>query len=382
MAFGFGDGGGGPQYEMIEMARRCKDLDGCPKMEMTTVSRFMQELDTSLQEPPVYQGELYLELHRGSLTNQHDIKRENRKAEIVIRDTEYFAVCDAVLRDEPTDPARLRPLMETLLVNQFHDILPGTCIHDVHVQARRELSEVRSGAEEYSHRVLAQRADPAGGITVINTLSFPRNDVLFLDTDGHMLATDHPQQVVHNLSGEKRLAVSNMDIDAFSTQYFPFGSVLQSASTPFHFEGKTLETPVYTVRFDDRMRIVSLFDREARREIAGHGLPLGTLLYGEDVPLDWDNWDIDGDQSRKLTDCAALERWEVQETGAVCFALRLFYRFEDGTGVEELDSLDRARVKLQICVRIYAIFMRLSSCWGHRMSENSFNREHKLSSPS
>ena len=132
LSYGHGDGGGGPQFEMIEMTRRTRDLEGCPRTEHTMVSRFMADLEQNLHNPSTYEGELYLELHRGTLTNQHPIKRNNRLAEIALHDLEYLTVANAVERKEPATDAEFRDLQETLLVNQFHDILPGTCIPQAH----------------------------------------------------------------------------------------------------------------------------------------------------------------------------------------------------------------------------------------------------------
>ena len=84
LSYGYGDGGGGPEFEMIEMAERLKDVEGLPRAEHTTVSQFMNQLEKSLVCPTTYNGELYLELHRGTLTNNHTIKRNNRLAEIAL----------------------------------------------------------------------------------------------------------------------------------------------------------------------------------------------------------------------------------------------------------------------------------------------------------
>ena len=132
ISYGYGDGGGGPQFEMLEAARRCADLNGCPKSEHKLVGEAMKELERNAFEPDTYAGERYLELHRGTLTNQHVIKRNNRKAEFALRDLEIFTVNDAVKNNKTADSADIAPLYEKLLVNQFHDILPGTCIPRAH----------------------------------------------------------------------------------------------------------------------------------------------------------------------------------------------------------------------------------------------------------
>nr|WP_297863885.1 hypothetical protein [uncultured Acetatifactor sp.] len=104
------------------------------------MSRFMKELEERLYQPSVYTGELYLELHRGTLTNQHEIKRNNRKAEFALRDLEYMTVRQAVSQHRAADGAEIDPLTELLLINQFHDILPGTCIPEAHDDALRDIS--------------------------------------------------------------------------------------------------------------------------------------------------------------------------------------------------------------------------------------------------
>ena len=112
MSYGYGDGGGGPQFEQIELARRVKDLNGVPKSEHTTVGEFMQNLEKDVKNPNTYKGELYLELHRGTLTNQHNIKRNNRKAEFALRDLEILTVNEAVKNGKVATEKEIHPLYE------------------------------------------------------------------------------------------------------------------------------------------------------------------------------------------------------------------------------------------------------------------------------
>jgi alpha-mannosidase len=203
LAYGYGDGGGGPQFEMIEMARRSSDLEGCPRVETIFVGDFMQRLEQSLTNPPVYAGELYLELHRGTLTNQHTIKRNNRLSEIRVHDLEYLTVRDAVSRDEICLDTDIKPLVETLLINQFHDILPGTSIPDVHDRSISETTHLIQQADKLIQQVVpVQPAD--NKISVINTLSFDRSDTIYVEVvDGCVIQGDYAQQRVTDLWGHK-----------------------------------------------------------------------------------------------------------------------------------------------------------------------------------
>ena len=164
ISYGFGDGGGGPEFGMIEVARRLNDLEGMPRTSHTTVSRFMQELERRIVSPSTYNGELYLELHRGTLTNQHTIKRNNRKAEFALRDLEYVTVRDAIARGQAPSAAEIDPLTNELLINQFHDILPGTCIPRAHDEAISAVSHIIEEAGRRTESLLAAAAACLSGL--------------------------------------------------------------------------------------------------------------------------------------------------------------------------------------------------------------------------
>ena len=199
---------------------RLKDMEGMPRTSHTTVSRFMQELEESLVEPSTYNGELYLELHRGTLTNQHEIKRNNRKAEFALRDLEYLTVREALRKGTEASSEQIDPLTNEMLVNQFHDILPGTCIPRAHDEAKEAVGHIIEEAGRLSKGILENwvqetagevtgadaTREPASGmeltgtageakiqstggmdgqdagkmITLVNTLSFERSDVVYL----------------------------------------------------------------------------------------------------------------------------------------------------------------------------------------------------------
>lgn len=212
IAYGFGDGGGGPQFEQLEMARRLGNLEGMPHTEHTTVSSFMQRLEASAASLPTYNGELYLENHRGTLTNQHEIKRNNRKCEIALHDLELLSVMQAVAREEIASGDAIHSLMQTLLVNQFHDILPGTGIPRVNEEARRSVSHAIDQAQKQIANVLISDSDSMN-ISVTNTLSFDRDDTLYLTVPvGHCVAGNMPQQWVTDVAGKESLAVFGIRI--------------------------------------------------------------------------------------------------------------------------------------------------------------------------
>ncbi len=323
IAYGFGDGGGGPQYEMAETARRVKDLNGCPKTEYTTVGDFMKGLETEVKNPGTYAGELYLELHRGTLTNQHNIKHNNRKSELALRDLEYLTVSNAVREGKVACDEKIRPLYETLLLNQFHDILPGTCIPSAHKLSLEQTGELL----ETAGKLISEAVNGEGDyITVTNTLSFDRKDPIFLECEEGLIA-DLPckQQSYKNLDGKNILIISGVTVPAFSTLKINLVKGVADAGSEIKVSENALSTPFADIRFDAKGYIDSLVDKRACREIRGEGYPLNTFIIAEDLPTDWDNWDVDADIECKFDDKSTLISREIVSHGSAAVVIRSKY---------------------------------------------------------
>ncbi len=334
VSYGFGDGGGGPQFEMCEMARRCKDLNGVPKSEYTLVGDFMKDLEATAKNPNTYRGELYLELHRGTLTNQHQIKRNNRKVELALRNVEYLTVADAVNKGVIASTEESNPLYETLLINQFHDILPGTCIPKAHEQSRREMAEVLSKSAALIKKFTAGEGELC--VTLTNTLSFERSDVAVIDyVEGYIVDGGYAQQVYTDLDGNKKLLVAGVKIPAFSSVTLKLikGEVAEGCA--FKKNGNILETPFATVKFNDNMTIASFVDKSADRELCGEGYAFNSFIMAEDVPSLWDNWDVDADIEGKYKDVSKLVSSEVVSCGKVAHIIRSKYEISTKSTVTQ-----------------------------------------------
>lgn len=347
ISYGFGDGGGGPEFGMIEMARRLEDLEGMPRTSHTTVSRFMHELEKELVEPSTYNGELYLELHRGTLTNQHRIKRNNRKAEFALHNLEYLTVWDAVERGIAADSTEIEPLMGEMLVNQFHDILPGTCIPRAHDEALQAVSHIIEEAQTKSARLLGRAADKTAqtgaqganieqgqaesvsglkSVTLVNTLSFPRTDAVYLPFEGYYVDGAYRQQVVEDMDGNQKLVVLGVTIPAFGSTVLSLCKKVPGQASAFRAEGMVLETPLLRVQFQEKGYLESVVDKRNGRELCGEGYALNTFLMAEEVSLGWDNWDLDADCESKFQDSAELLERKVVADGEAEYRIRSTYR--------------------------------------------------------
>ena len=334
LAYGFGDGGGGPQFEMVEFARRIKDLDGVGKTKHMTVSEFMKDLEATAANPNTYKGELYLELHRGTLTNQHTIKRNNRKSELLLRDLEILTVNEAVKSNTAASEEKIAPLYEKLLINQFHDILPGTCIHRAHEESRQQTTELIESAKNLISSIV-NTAEGNDKVTFINTLSFERCDAVFMDYKGYIVDADCKQQIYTDLDGNKKLIVSGIKIPAFSSVTLNLKKGEPNTDSAFSADGNVLETDFAQVTFAGNGTISSFYDKTAQREIKGEGYNFNTFIMAEDVPNEWDNWDIDSDVQCKFEDASNLVSREIVSNGEAAYIIRSEYRISDKSTVKQ-----------------------------------------------
>ena len=334
-AIGYGDGGGGPQFEMLEYARRVEDLEGCPRASYTSVSDFMRGIGDRDRDLPEWAGELYLELHRGTLTAIAPIKQLNRRNEIALRDAELVWTLAALSGARyPADS--LREQWKVLLVNQFHDILPGTSIPEVNDRAIEELDanaqEVRRSAAAAVARLASpgrrKGGDPEAALLVLNTLSWQRNGELALDdVPGGLVPADEAvqSQRVKTADGRSRLVIAGLQVPALGATRLDLRRRRPVTASSFVVRKTSVETPHARVRFDRSGRITSLVDRDSGRQLVRDGGALNTLWLGQDVPAAWDNWDVDFDQQFQMQRQDRLTRFEVVADGPLQLRLRCEY---------------------------------------------------------
>ncbi len=330
IAYGFGDGGGGPTPAMIEAAERITSMDGMPEVECMTISDFMKELERGKDKLPVYDNELYLELHRGTLTSLHEVKRKNRKAEYALRDMEYFNVLSGKERNAQSDK-----WLKILLKNQFHDILPGTCIAPVYDVFHKEMDELIENYKNAAVQYAGGLTDGSRAVTLFNTLSFDRSDVADIELEGY--AKDYPSQRYTDIDGKERLAVGGLKVPAFSCVCIEPADAPVSSDSPFEYDGTVLKTPFAEITFDENGYISSLVDRQSGRQLRKlDGAPLGVFLFGEDVPESYDNWDFDWDVFENLRPVNGFVGRKLVSDGAVEIRLRSEFNIEGNVITQDL----------------------------------------------
>jgi alpha-mannosidase len=269
--FGFGDGGGGPTRDMLERLRRARDLHGLPPVEVRGPEAFFDDLEAEAQDLHTIVGELYFEYHRGTYTSQAALKRGNRRAEGALHDAELL---DALLGDGSAH-AELGRLWRVLLLNQFHDILPGTSITEVNARARADLAAVVEGADAVAARLLGEGA---GDAAPVSTRGAARREVVV--TPGGDLA-------MAALPGIGTGTVVTADDEV---------TVAQRADGAVVLENEHLRA---TVGGDGALW--SLVRRASGREALV--APGNRLELYEDDPVMWDAWDVDPVHLQTRQDC-------------------------------------------------------------------------------
>ena len=324
ICYGYGDGGGGPTRPMLETSLRMEQgIKGIPKVRQETSRTYFEELEQRVKDNPrleTWEGEFYFEYHRGTYTSMARNKRSNRKSELMMMDLELLGVLTG---DYPREEDE-RLWRDIILLNQFHDILPGSSIAAVYEDTKREYEELRIEVTQLIADRLSKLQQPGNGVTVYNTLGFARNDVVNLGKVSASAITDgsHVYPVQQTEDG----AVAYVE-NIPSKGWESFG--LAEAKAPSAFTRKDdyhLETPFYRVVLDKAGRFVSLFDKAEERELCKKGQAINSLRLYEDKPIYYDNWDIDMYYTEKSWPVDEVLSYQWIEEGPIRCTLAVTYR--------------------------------------------------------
>jgi alpha-mannosidase len=360
--FGWGDGGGGPDRQMLEAGRRFADLAGFPRATFGPAEPYFDRLAARVKDDPrlpFWVGELYLETHRGTYTSQAGAKRANRDSEALLRNAELFSVLAEVLGGTGYPAESLRSAWERVLLNQFHDILPGTAIAQVYADAMADYADcallaggaLATALDAVAAGVRTRRASVAvfnptdtlrpGGDVVHVALpeAMCGGNVEFADLD------DAP--LVSQRTGERDFLVLVPDVGPIGYQTLTVGragGAPEGSSVSAHLvppgDGAILENELVRVTIDAAGEILSfvhkLYDEDddqappREREVIAAGKRGNALVLFEDKPLKYDAWDIDvnfEDKPYAVRDVGTVERITVVENGPVRAGIEIVRSF-------------------------------------------------------
>jgi alpha-mannosidase len=340
--YGIGDHGGGPSLEMLQRADRLKNLDIFPAVEYGTAEKYLAWLrQQDLKNIPVWKDELYLEFHRGTYTTQANTKKGNRESEILLTNAEKFSSA-AAWSGRPYNNAVLEEAWKTTLFNQFHDILPGSSIRQVYVDAAEDYQQVAlQGRHELSGSLqdIAKNANTSaliGGqpMVVFNPLSWSRSDLATValppdDRNDYAVFDEKgkevPSQAVSRDQFQRDLIFVAADVPAFGYKTFLLKKQ-KPAAPPAGLSASvaTLENEFYRVAISpDSGWVKSIFDKRSNKEVlAGSG---NRLQFFRDEPKEYDAWELNliGDEMP-----TKFRKMEVVENGTVRAVVRMYRDFQ------------------------------------------------------
>ena len=405
--YGYGDGGGGPTEGMLEESRRLAyGIPGVPKVKLSGLKEYLQVLDQNLQNKKLntWYGDLYLEYHRGTFSSVAENKKNNRICENKNQEAEWLAALSWWMNkkkesenigkseseranttgNQYTYPKEtLDKAWKLLLLNQFHDILPGSAIGEVYEQSDIDYAKIKAMDEEIIRQALtelsklteapeasdvskesdaskeaktsdaSETAAANAGITVWNPLGFAAEQVITLDAQAQKeygINTAPSDESIPSLTNASTTNVSNIqrlsDGTLLLTAALPAkGSVrltkknastqttndAQTANKFIFRDAQTLETPWYVVSWDELGQITSLYDKEAKRELLESGTVGNEIVVYEDIPKDYDAWNVESYYTRKHWKMTAAQPCQLTESGDVCAVLHTTLSYQSST---------------------------------------------------
>ncbi|MBK5305455.1 MAG: alpha-mannosidase [Frankiaceae bacterium] len=304
--YGYGDGGGGPTREMVERIELMQGCAALPVIRQGRVGDFFLALERDARELPVWVGELYFELHRGTYTSQARTKAWHRRVEEALREADLWAAASG-----RSDPALLESLWRDLLLQQFHDILPGSSIRWVHDEAVATLQRVVSDGSTFAADCLGALIVGSDGATVVNTIASERAEVTVVPS---------VTGVAGQPLGDGRTAVwlgsPGLGLSAAGSGALP------PDVPPVRLDGVAFDNGLLRVEWDPLTgHLSSVQDLRTGREVlAGPG---NVLQLHEDQPRYWDAWDVERRDLDAPTSLEVVDRIDVLAAGPLMASLRV-----------------------------------------------------------
>ncbi len=271
--YGYSDGGGGPTYKHIkELETMSESIRNCPRTRFATLTEFVDRLNANIEGKtlPVWAGELYLQFHRGVLTSMASCKRNNRFAENQIMYTEFLSVLSEQILGISYPKKELDEIWKKILINQFHDILPGSAIeeqYDITLVEYREIFERLDALIRYREEKLGEYM-VGGNHLIVNPTSFEVDDYVEIDGNYHYVSNIPPKGAISlTIESEKTCEERN-------------------------YISQKLENKYYSIAFNDNYEIVSLYDKANDREVITEAQSANVLKAYADFPHEFDAWEL------------------------------------------------------------------------------------------
>ena len=326
ISYGYGDGGGGPNRDMLKTISTLNQLPGIPKVKVEHGTDYFRRLNETLEKNemngylPTWDGELYLEFHRGTYTSQAYSKRTNRKLENYLRDVEIWAVMANKLADVSYKREDILKAWKIVLCHQFHDILPGTSIKEVYEDSHVEYGKAQALLDQVLEEAQASLLTQESGVyTVFNNSNWVRDSYISIhdiEEDEQLLDESGSPLKMALEDGVATVLVKDMAPLSFTTLKKVKNQAAQiSASTVT----KQVETSYYKITWNESGHLTSMYDKEAQREILPEGTCGNVLQVFEDKPRCFDAWELEPTIDLKMEEVTGLKDVQVTKNGLGTF---------------------------------------------------------------
>ncbi len=343
LAFGWGDGGGGPTEDQVTMMELFQDSVSpeMPRVKSGGVIEALDRIRSSVlrrADTPKWVGELYLEYHRGTYTSQAYIKKAMRTAERDMHNAEWLALMSHIYTGAEYPYMQFDALWKTLLLNQFHDILPGSSIAPVYDDARKQFTALFADLQQIIQmavgEISAKIHSETAALLVFNPLDFARDDVLCIDRDTAQLL-----QLPYQETADQCALVYCADIPSFGYSGITSREVAPLPENAMHITATSLENSYYKIELNVHGQITRLFDKQWRNGIGRDLIPPGErgniFQLFEDRPLDFDAWEISPFVFEKQWELNELTDVQVIETGPLRGGIQLRWSYAGRTFITQ-----------------------------------------------
>lgn len=340
VSYGFGDGGGGVNREMLEYRKRLDKMPGLPNVKTGKASEYFRCLKEKVEKTDEYvhtwDGELYLEYHRGTYTSQAYTKMMNRKLELLYRETEWLSTVACLTNNDWSLYANneITKGWKTILRNQFHDIIPGSSITEVYEDAKQEYKEAEDIALDIQNKleeIYINKDEHTW--TIVNNSNWDRNESIDIkcDEDGSFYDEDGNKLKYQRNKDEYTVEIKNIPALGYKRIILKVDDVQYDNNSVFEYCDGKISTPKYYIEWNEYGQLTSIYDKENKREVLAKGERGNVLQMFEDKPMAHEAWDIDIFYQEKMREVKDLQSVELIEDGNIKAVIRFKYKYMNTT---------------------------------------------------
>lgn len=356
LSYGYGDGGGGVNREMLENRARVDEIPGLPEVKTGRAGEYFDRLHRQLEKTDEYihtwNGELYLEYHRGTYTSQAYNKRMNRKLELLYRETEWVNVLRAIKENKWASypQQNLNDGWKIILRNQFHDIIPGSSIREVYQDSREEYAEAEKIAnknwQNAGTALLRSEQSNEKVYTLFNSVNWVRDDIISIPagdaTTGNWYDNHQNKLASQRTDSEWQIQLEEIPATGFTYIIFREEEVNQEINA-FDIKNSIISTPYYQIEWNESGQLTNIFDLENKRQVLAEGVRGNVLQVFEDKPMNHDAWDIDIYYQEKMREVRDLKSVKIIEKGPLRCVIRFNWEYMDSTINQDMTLYSKNR---------------------------------------